>query len=95
MRRRYVISLIVAGLAVFLVLSALLARAFSIGGAEDSAITDLVKAEARGDANGVIALVDGCRATADCRARAAANAAALKRTGTVSIIQIQPRRGSR
>jgi hypothetical protein len=93
MRRRKIVSLIVAAVVVFLVLSALLARGLSIGGAEDSAITDLVQAEARGDAGGVARLIDGCRGTAACRARATANSQALKRSGTVSIIQIQPSAG--
>ena len=93
MRRRKIVSLIAVAVIVFLVLSALLARGLSVGGAEDSAITDLVKAEARGDAGGVVGLIDGCRGAAGCRARAAANAQALKRSGTVSIIQIQPSSG--
>ncbi len=93
MRRRTIVSLVVAAVVVFLVLSALLARGLSIGGAEDSAITDLVKAEARGDAGGVVGLIDGCRAAAACRARATINSKALERTGTVSIIQIQPSAG--
>jgi hypothetical protein len=93
MRRRKIVSLIVAGVVVFLVLSALLARGLSVGGAEDSAVTDLVKAEARGDRSGMVALIDGCRGTASCRARVTANASALKRSGTVSIIQIQPSAG--
>lgn len=93
MRRRKIVSLIVAAVIVFLALSALLARGLSAGGAEDSAITDLVKAEARGDAGGVVRSIDGCRDTTACRARAAANAQALARSGTVSIIQIQPSAG--
>ncbi len=93
MRRRKIVSLIVAGVALFLVLSALLARSLSVGGAEDSAIADLVKAEARGDLNGVLGLVDGCRQAAACRSRAATNVRALTRAGTVSIIQIQPSAG--
>jgi hypothetical protein len=90
MRRRKLVSLIVLGVVVFLVISALLARGLSVGGAEDAAIGDLVKAEARGDAGAVVALIDGCRAVADCRARATADAAALKRAGAVSVIQITP-----
>jgi hypothetical protein len=90
MRRRKIVSLIVAGVVVFLVLSALLARGLSVGGAEDSALTDLAEAEARGDVAGVTGLLDGCHADASCRARAAANAQALKRSGTVSIVLIQP-----
>lgn len=93
MRRRTIVSLIVATVVGFLVLSGLLARGLSVGGAEDSAITDVIKAEARGDAGGIIGLIDGCRATPSCRARATINSAALKRSGTVSIIQIQPSAG--
>ena len=93
MRRRTLVSLIVAVVVAFLVLSALLARGLSVGGAEDAAITDVVKAEARGDAGGVVGLIDGCRATPACRARATVVSDALKRSGTVSIIQIQPSAG--
>jgi hypothetical protein len=93
MRRRKIVSLIGAAVIVFLVLSALLARALSVGGAEDSAVTDLVKAEARGDAGEVVGLIDGCRGEAACRMRAATNAHALQRAGGVSIIQIQPSAG--
>lgn len=93
MRRRKIVSLIIAAGVVFLVLSTLLARGLSVGGAEDSAITDLVKAEARGDARGVMSLIDGCRGAAGCRARATADSQALKRAGSVSIIQIQPSAG--
>jgi hypothetical protein len=89
MRRRNVLILSVAGVALFLVLSALLTRALSVGGAEDGAITTLVKAEARGDVPQVVAAITGCRANAACRARAAYNASVLKRTGGVSIVQIQ------
>ena len=57
MRRRNVIGLIVLGILLFLVISALLTRALSVGDAEDAAITSLVKAEARGDSAGVISLI--------------------------------------
>jgi hypothetical protein len=90
MRRRKLVTLIVAGVVVFLVISGLLARGLSIGGAEDSALTDLVTAEAHGDVAGVTGLIDGCRADAGCRSRAVANAQALKRSGTVSMVLIQP-----
>ncbi|MGI8714861.1 MAG: hypothetical protein ACR2NR_17105 [Solirubrobacteraceae bacterium] len=93
MRRRSVISLIVVAVVVFLILSALLARALSVGGAEDSAITDLIKAEARGSASAVIDLMRGCSGDAGCRSRAAVNAGALKRAGSVSIIEITPSTG--
>jgi hypothetical protein len=74
---------------VFLVISALLARVLSANSAEQSAITSLVKDEARGDTNAVIGDIAGCEASQPCRARASDNASALKRRGAVSVIQIQ------
>jgi hypothetical protein len=88
MRRPYVIASVLVGLLLFLVVSALLARAFSVGGAENAAITDLVRAEARGDTAAVISLISGCRASVSCRAGAAADTAALRRTGAVSIAEL-------
>jgi hypothetical protein len=93
MRRRRAILLIVLGVIAFLVISALVTRALTVGDAEDSAITDLVKAEASGSAARVMAELTGCQASAACRVRAQANAAQLKRRGKVSIIQIQPSTG--
>jgi hypothetical protein len=89
MRRVYILA-IVAGIVLFLVISALLARVFSANGAEQSAITALVQAEARGDVNAIIEAITGCRTDAACRQRAAVNAAALQHPGSVSIIQLQP-----
>lgn len=93
MRRRYVIALAVVGLAIFIVISALLARAFSVGGAEDGAISDLVTAEADGDTAGVVTLIAGCAASAACRAHAARLTTSLRRPGAVSVIQITPSAG--
>ncbi len=90
MRRRYVIASIVVGVVLFLVISAILARAFSVGDAEQAAITDLVRAEARGDTAGVIALISGCQREPACRARAAQVSAALRHPGAISIATIQP-----
>ena len=88
MRRASLIALIVGGLALFLVVSALLTRALSVGGAENSAITDLVRAEARGNPAAVVAAITGCRASPVCQDRAAAVTAALRRSGSVQIIEI-------
>lgn len=90
MRRRFVIPLIVAGVILFLAISGLLARGFSVSSAEEGAITALVRAEARGDENAVIGLITGCRADASCRARAVADTAALRHPGSVSIAEINP-----
>ena len=89
MRRVYLIAIAIAVLA-FLAISALLARVLSANSAEQSAITALVQAEARGDAQTVIADLTGCQAAPACRQRAAEVAAMLRHPGTVSIIQIQP-----
>jgi hypothetical protein len=89
-RRRYVIAGIALAVILFVVISAMLARAFNVGDAENAAITSLVQAEARGDTSEVISLITGCRASAACRARAAANTAALRHPGKVGIAEINP-----
>ncbi|HEY1517188.1 MAG TPA: hypothetical protein VGF91_12270 [Solirubrobacteraceae bacterium] len=89
MRRVYIVGIVV-GILLFLLISAGLARVFSANSAEQSAITALLKSEARGDVNAILDEVQGCRADAACRQRAAVNAAALKHPGQVSIILLQP-----
>jgi hypothetical protein len=93
MRRRYLLLIGALVLVVFFAVSALLARVFSVDGAERSAITALVTAEARGDINGMVSRIDGCRTNGACRARVAQDAAALAKPGAVSIIQLQPSSG--
>jgi hypothetical protein len=88
-RRRYIVA-IALGVLLFLVISGLLARAFSANSAEQDAITSLVTAEARGDVNGVLDDILDCRTAAACRERAASNAAGLKHPGAVSIAQLTP-----
>ncbi|HUA06357.1 MAG TPA: hypothetical protein VMB27_20790 [Solirubrobacteraceae bacterium] len=89
MRRTYILA-IVAGILLFLVISALLARVFSANSAEQSAITALVQSEARGNVSAVVGDITGCRTDAACRQRAATNAAALQHAGAITIIQLQP-----
>lgn len=89
MRRRQVLLLIVLAAVLFLAISALLARAFSVGGAEDAAITNLVRAEGRGDTAGVISLISGCAGSPACRARAARLTAALHHPGSVATAEIE------
>ncbi len=93
MRRSRIIALLALAVVVFLIISGLLARAFSADGAERSAITSLVQAEARGDQSAMLDQISGCRENFACRARVARDAAVLERPGTVSIIQIQPSAG--
>jgi hypothetical protein len=92
-RRGHVLALIAVGVILFLVVSAVLARAFSVDSAERSAITAVVQAEARGDAAGVAARINGCARSSACRARVAADTRALEHPGAVSIIQIQSSAG--
>jgi hypothetical protein len=91
--RRVYLLVIAVGLVLFLAVSAVLARVWSADGAESAAITTLVKDEARGDQAAVIAQITGCGADAACRDRAAADVAALRRPGSVSIITLQPSTG--
>ncbi len=86
MRRSRLIALVVLCVAVFLVVSALLARAFSGDSAEQSAVTALVRDEARGNAAAMIATIKGCSSSPACRERSQYDAALLKRPGNVSVI---------
>jgi hypothetical protein len=92
-RRRVRIGVIAFVVLVFLVISALLARVLSLEGAERSAITSLIQAEARGGAAAMSARIEGCRSSAVCRARVAIDAAALRRVGAVKILQINTSAG--
>ncbi len=93
MRRRPLIAVIALGIVVFLVVSALLTRVLSVDGAERSAVTGLVEAEARGAAGEMLAQLDGCAQDDRCRRRVDQDAISLRRPGRVSIIQIQTSSG--
>jgi hypothetical protein len=86
MRRMSIIALIGLGVVVFIAISLLLTRVLTVNGREQSAVAELIKAQARGDRQGMVDRLDNCRQTAGCVARAATDAAALKRAGKVSII---------
>ena len=93
LRRRRLIGVIALGLVVFLVISGLLARVLSVGGAEQSAITSLVQAEARGDTAAMINQIQGCAGNAACRQRVAFDARYLTRTGSIKILELNPSSG--
>jgi hypothetical protein len=93
MRRAYVIGLIATGVVLFVVISALLARVLTVDGAEQSAVTALVQAEARGDQAAMLDRLQACRESAACRARVAYDAGALTRPGSVSILTYQQSAG--
>jgi hypothetical protein len=77
--------LILAAVILFVAISGLLARVFSVANAEQAAVTDLITAEAHGDSRGMIAAIRGCAASSSCRAVVARNITALHRTGAVQI----------
>lgn len=93
MRRRLVIASVLVGVLVFLAISLMLARAFNAESAERASVTDLVKAEARGDAAGAIAQLANCAHHPACRARVGANIAALRHAGTLQVLQLEPSTG--
>lgn len=86
-------ALIALGVVLFGAISALLARAFSIDGAERAAITRLVQDEATGRASDMVRLIDGCGASSFCRSRVTADANTLDRSGRVLILELNPSAG--
>jgi hypothetical protein len=94
MRRRPALALLIAaGLIVFLVISALLTRVLSVDGAERSAITALVQAEARSDSAAMMRQIRNCRQMPACRARVTVNALNLDRPGKVVILELNTSAG--
>jgi len=85
-RRRPV--LVALGVLAFLAISFQLARLLSGGSAERAAIVELLRAQARGDAAGMAARLDGCPADPRCRARMARLARELRRPGEVDILRL-------
>jgi hypothetical protein len=85
-------TLILIGFAAFLFLgfSALLARALTGAGDERSRVLELVRAQAAGDAAGVLAELPGCRAEPACAEVTRARVAELERPGQVEILTYTP-----
>jgi hypothetical protein len=92
MRRTYIAIAALAAV-VFLAVSAMLARVWSADGAESTAVTGLIQAEARGDANAMITRLTGCASNPSCRAGVAQDAVHLRGPGSVSILEDQPSTG--
>jgi hypothetical protein len=91
-RRKY-LALIALGIVLFLAISALLARTFSVDSAERSAITSLVEAEAHGNQTGVVSSIHDCASDPACRTQVAGKVAPLRRSGAVSILEINSSAG--
>ncbi|CAB4873693.1 unannotated protein [freshwater metagenome] len=77
---------IVSGVAVFLLVSFLLALWLTGDTRERSRVVDLLRSQARGDVPGMLAQIDGCASRPACRAQVAANAQTLRRAGRVRIL---------
>jgi hypothetical protein len=90
MRRRLIVTAVLLGIVVFIAISVMLARAFNADSAERAAVTDLVKAEARGDTAGAATQLQNCSSTADCHARVASNVVAIHHAGSLQILQLEP-----
>jgi hypothetical protein len=87
-RRRSTLLLIATAVALFLVVSAVLARVYSSVSAERSGVTALINAQARGDQAAMLSDLYQCRSRAACRARVAYDATRLRRPGAVAVLEL-------
>ena len=89
MRLKYRRLFLGAALVAFLAVSAVLARWLSTEGAERGVVVDLLEAQARGDAAGMLAEIDACGDA--CAERVRANAARLRQPGgaKVEIVRLE------
>jgi hypothetical protein len=88
--RRTRLIVIAFGLFVFVAISLMLARALVGAGAERSRVLDVLRAQARGDADAVLSDMPACRANATCAQLARARTAKLRRPGRVQILNFKP-----
>lgn len=73
--------------AVFILVSFLVARWLTAENRERTAVTDLLRVQAGGDADSMAALIEGCSGRPACRADMARNARALRRPGAVRVLR--------
>ena len=90
MRRVTLVTAIVFGTFVFLGISFLLARALTGPGAERDRVLDVVRAEARGDADAVLKRLPACAAEPACALVTRERVAQLKRPGDIQILTYSP-----
>jgi hypothetical protein len=88
MRRPLRILLLALGLLLFLAISVGLARVLNANGVEQSAIVALLQAQARGDAQAMVAQLDGCAERPACVADAHRTAARLRSPGKVVLVRL-------
>ena len=90
MRRTRILIIAGFGVFVFLGISLMLARALSATGTERSKVPEIAEAQARGDAQAVLAPHPGVRPGARLRRRHRRVRGRLKRPGDVEILQYRP-----
>lgn len=90
MQRRTKVTAVVFGVFVFLGVSLLLARALVGAGGERSAVLEILRAEARGDAQGVLDRMPRCARNPTCARVTRERAARLRRPGKVEILNFTP-----
>lgn len=84
------ITAIVFGAFVFLGISLLLTRALVGSGNERAQVLEVLRAQARGDVEGMLARLDACRAEPACVQTVRERAPRLERPGEVEILQYDP-----
>ena len=90
MRRVTLVTAVAFGLFVFLGISFLLARALTGAGAERSRVLDVLRAQARGDAQAVLRRLPACSREPACVRVTRARVARLERPGNVEILTYRP-----
>ena len=90
MRRPGVIAAVVFGTFLFLGISLLLARALTGQGAERTRVLDVLRAEARGDADEVLERLPACRREPACASTTRERVSRLRRPGEVEILSYRP-----
>jgi hypothetical protein len=78
------------GIFLFLGISLMLARGLTGAGTERERVLDLVEAQARGDAEAVLAALPACRAEPACAQVTRERVAELRRPGAVEILTYTP-----
>lgn len=90
MQRRTKVTAIAFGLFFFLGVSLLLARALVGTGGERSAVVEILRAQARGDADAVLARMPRCARDPTCTRVTRARTAKLRRPGAVEVLNFDP-----
>ena len=90
MRRARVVIPIVFAVFVFLGLSALLARGLTAGSRERGDVLELVRAQARGDADDVLARLPACRRESACAQTTRERVRRLERPGSEQLLSYTP-----